>query len=223
MRFLTEEPARLYTNQKPIPLQIEGKKYHVSLVYERNGDEYYPKYLFYQGKVHVYEDKPIRNLNGYPISDHILFLDDKNTYEVVLKCRTFSYEELLQSQNWMTLEDYTLLEEWFSLIYPLYKIQEKSYFLFEHYFCKTVWELLDKVPNYQRKITEKLMKYFLNISLFIQQFEYENTFRNPFPILIQTEEQLDKKEFELLEEIQLRNEFLSTLSQDPDWVPKEKK
>ena len=36
MRFLTEEPARLYTNQKPIPLQIEGKKYHVSLVYERN-------------------------------------------------------------------------------------------------------------------------------------------------------------------------------------------
>lgn len=185
--------------------------YPSGIVFKKHEFYFSPIYLFYKGKIKNCKLPDVKKIEGFPISFHLSFKEHDKIIELNIPIPEMNYEYMLKHENRYKEK---LLSLWFEIVYPLYQLQENSYYLFENHFCFICCQLLMKFTEYNPYIKQMFTKYFLNIFQFISLFEKEEITKNPFLYINENEELLENKLLELEEELKIRNELLIKLKEE---------
>lgn len=210
MRIRINSNPNYYTNKTPI--LMDKLMYPLGIIFEFKNKKYYPTYQYIQGKLVKSSLQPLLELDYIPITEEILFEGNNNIKTIKVEGKENSFTELLEAPSDIYLKK-NFFYEWFSLIYPLWMMQEISYCLFEDYICEITYHLLrdyEKLANkqaqsYDKNLVLQISQYFFNLLIMIQKLEYEEITKEPYS-LIKLEQCFASKSF--IEELKIRNSLL---------------
>lgn len=214
MKIKINSETKYYTNKTP--LLIKETIYPIGIIFEFKKNKYYPIYHYKQGKLLKSNLKGLYQLDNFPITETIIFQSKDIESCIKIKGKENSFIDILEAPNQIYLNK-NFFFEWFSLIYPLYIMQEISYYLFENSICEIAYDLIYKYEKlftkdsdkYNKEIVIQLSKYLFNLLIMIQKIEYEETIKEPYNLSnINRINEKTLSKIDYIEELKIRNSLL---------------